>query len=286
MKPSRDCRRDGPEPGCFVPLGRSQWPWLWGLCSAFGFIFFGHSWWHHIFNRVKQAPGWWGQYNFVRGNRVRFTVSPDSSFNFVAYIVYKWRGYGHSKIKIPRNSVPCPYVSLFVFLPASLSVCLLPPPSLNILQSPLSVFSPQSSCLPTCLPVYLLPTPTIHTFPRSLSIYLPLCLLACLSIFLSTFSPPVFHPDLIPQQSVFVSSSLFQCVHLPVPLSPSQCEVPQTEIKAHSYKHTELSKVLPFELGVGKKNTALPASPTARNCSDFRFHYLCFAMIRLSRLPA
>ena len=39
MEPSRDYRGTGPEPGCFAPSGRSQWPWLCGLCSALGSIF-------------------------------------------------------------------------------------------------------------------------------------------------------------------------------------------------------------------------------------------------------
>ena len=29
-EPGRDCRGDGPEPGCIAPLGRSKWPWLCG----------------------------------------------------------------------------------------------------------------------------------------------------------------------------------------------------------------------------------------------------------------
>ena len=38
---------------------------------------------------------------FFRGNRVRFEVSPDASFNNVAYIVYKWLGRGHHKNEHP-----------------------------------------------------------------------------------------------------------------------------------------------------------------------------------------
>ena len=42
---------------------------------------------------------------FVHDNRVRFKVSPNTRlvfFNYMAYIVYKWQGHGHHKMKIPR----------------------------------------------------------------------------------------------------------------------------------------------------------------------------------------
>ena len=34
MEASWNCREDGPEPGCFTPMERSQWPWLCGFYSA------------------------------------------------------------------------------------------------------------------------------------------------------------------------------------------------------------------------------------------------------------
>ena len=35
-------------------------------------LFFRHSWWRYTLNHVKQPHCWWGQYNFVYDNRVRF----------------------------------------------------------------------------------------------------------------------------------------------------------------------------------------------------------------------
>ena len=99
----QDYRWDGSEPGCFTPLGRSQWPRLSGLCSALGSICFRHNWWHHIFSHVKQPFGWWGQDNVAHGDSVWMKVSPDTNFNRVPYKVYKWQGDGHYKTNIPRS---------------------------------------------------------------------------------------------------------------------------------------------------------------------------------------
>ena len=75
--------RWGAQPACFASLGRSQWPWLHGFCSVSGFFLFvcccffgGNLWRNHNYNHSKQ-DGWWDQYNFDHGSRVRLKVSPE-----------------------------------------------------------------------------------------------------------------------------------------------------------------------------------------------------------------
>ena len=50
----------------------------------------------------------------MHGNRVRFKVSLDTSFNFAAYIVYKWQGRGHHKMNIPRKMSINPWQCLII----------------------------------------------------------------------------------------------------------------------------------------------------------------------------
>ena len=68
-----------------------------GLCSAMESIYSRHcSWWHHIFIHVT-----WLMRSIPFCNRVRFKVSPNTSFSYVAYIAHKWQTRWHHKMSIP-----------------------------------------------------------------------------------------------------------------------------------------------------------------------------------------
>ena len=58
-----------------------------------------------FFNDVNDHMAYEVNTIFLHGSRVRLKVSPDRSFSYVAYIVYKWQGRGHYKMKIRRNSM-------------------------------------------------------------------------------------------------------------------------------------------------------------------------------------
>ena len=78
-------------------------------CSALGFFFF---FFRHILMTaffvyyIKQLHSWRRQCNCVHGNRVRFYVSSNLSFNYVAYIVFKWQGCGYRIMTTSRNKSP------------------------------------------------------------------------------------------------------------------------------------------------------------------------------------
>ena len=83
-----------------VWIHRSETARLWDFFN----FFFRHILMTAFFvYHIKQLHSWRRQCNCVHDNRVRFYVSPNISFNYVAYIVYKWQGCGYRIMTKPRN---------------------------------------------------------------------------------------------------------------------------------------------------------------------------------------